>query len=287
MSQQINLYNPLFREKGFSPTSANSMLYGVGIAVLCTAAYGVYQDNRTRGVARSAQEVAQQVTEFTESRDKLMAQLDLQKPNAELAAELGQLEVRLRGRQDIVEALNSGAVGTTSGFSGFMQAFSRQTVNGLWLTGFDIASSGNEFRIDGRTLSADLLPVYLTRLNAEKSLQGRQFAALRISQPEVVAGAAPAPAVEAKAPADPRPEDAAKDAAAAKPATPVAPAPPRYLEFTISSSEPADAAQKQAAPALAPAPTVPLQAQSGPSTAAVLDAAMRASTGPGKAEAAK
>ena len=275
MSQQINLYNPLFRKKGFSPTSANAMLYAVGLAIACTAVYGVYQDTRTREAARVAQEVAQQVTEVTESRNKMVAQLELQKPNAELAAELGQLEMRLRGRQDIVEALNSGAVGTTGGFSEFMRAFSRQTVNGLWLTGFDIASSGNEFKIEGRTLSADLLPVYLTRLNAEKALQGRQFAALRIAQPEAAPAATAAPAVEAK------PEDAAKDGKGAKPTT------PRYLEFTISTSESTVDGAAKPAPLAAAAPAPALQAQSGPSTAAVLDAAMRATTATGKAEAAK
>ncbi len=275
MSQQINLYNPLFRKKGFSPTSANAMLYAVGLAIACTAGYGVYQDSRTREAARVAQEVAQQVTEVTESRNKMVAQLELQKPNAELAAELSQLEMRLRGRQDIVDALNSGAVGTTGGFSEFMQAFSRQTVNGLWLTGFDIASAGNEFKIEGRTLSADLLPVYLTRLNAEKALQGRQFAALRIAQPEAAPAATAAPAVEAK------PEDAAKDGKGAKPTT------PRYLEFTISTSESTVDGAAKPAPLAATAPAPALQAQSGPSTAAVLDAAMRATTATGKAEAAK
>ena len=275
MSQQINLYNPLFRKKGFSPTSANAMLYAVGLAIACTAGYGVYQDSRTREAARVAQEVAQQVTEVTESRNKMVAQLELQKPNAELAAELSQLEMRLRGRQDIVDALNSGAVGTTGGFSEFMQAFSRQTVNGLWLTGFDIASAGNEFKIEGRTLSADLLPVYLTRLNAEKALQGRQFAALRIAQPEAAPAATAAPTVEAK------PEDAAKDGKGAKPTT------PRYLEFTISTSESTVDGAAKPAPLAATAPAPALQAQSGPSTAAVLDAAMRATTATGKAEAAK
>ncbi len=279
MSQQINLFNPLFRKKGFSPTSANAMLYGVGAAVGLAALYGVYQDYRTRNVARSAQEVAQQHGEVTALREKLAAQLALQKPNAELATELIHLEARLRGRQDVVDALNSGAIGTTGGFSEYMRAFSRQTVNGLWLTGFDISSAGNEFTIQGRTLSADLLPSYLKRLKSEKALQGRQFAALRISQPKPEPAAPGAPPAlvrdESKGAAD------AKSAAVAKDTAPVA---PRYLEFSISTSEVADSGQKSAMSA-APAPAAALQAQGGPNTTAVLDAAMRA--GGGKPEAAK
>ncbi len=281
MSQQVNLYNPLFRKKGFSATSANAMLVGVGIAIACTAVYGVYQDNRTREVARRAQDVAQQVTDATATRDKLAAQLAQQKPNGELAAELNQLEVRLKGRQDIVEALNSGAVGTTGGFSQYMQAFSRQTVSGLWLTGFDIASSGNEFTIEGRALSADLLPLYLTRLNAEKTLQGRQFAAMRINQPQPEPVSAAAAAAKAKE--EPKGAADGKAAAVARDAKAAAPAQPRYLEFSISTTDLAEPAQKT--PVAVAAPAAAPQAQSGPSTAAVLDAAMRA--GGGKAEAAK
>lgn len=303
MSQQINLYNPLFRKKSFSPTSANAMLYGVGIIAACCAVFGVYQDNRTRAVERNAQAVAQQHAEATANRDKLAAQLELQKPNAELAAELNQLEARLKGRQEVVDALKSGAIGSTAGFSPYMAAFSRQTINGLWLTGFDIASAGNEFTIEGRTLSADLLPVYLSRLNSETTLQGRQFAAMRIAQPPAAPVAPGAPPAAAPAPA---PRDDLRAAAEAlleggsgesRPAAtagttpaPNRPAAPRYLDFTISTGEISESTQRPgmqaAAQPVAPVPA-PVAAVPGgaPSTAAVLDAATRAAGG--KAGAAK
>lgn len=278
MSQQINLFNPLFRKKTFSPTSANAMLYGVGSAVAFAVAFGAYQDHRTRVAASSAQVVAQQFGDATALREKLAAQLAQLKPNVELAAEISQLEARLKGRRDVVEALNGGAIGSTGGFSEYMRAFSRQTVNGLWLTGFEIASAGNEFSIQGRTLSADLLPSYLQRLNSEKALQGRQFATLRISQPKpepVVPGAALArPADEMKGAAD------AKSAQkTAKITSDAAPAAPRFLEFRISTSEAADSMQKTAVSAAVPPPRV------AQSTTAALDAGLRASIG--KPEATK
>ena len=96
------------------------------------------------------------------------------------------MESQLKSRREITDALKSGAVGNTSGFSEYMRAFSRQNVSGLWLTGFDIALAGNELAIQGRTLSADLVAVYLRQLNQERALQGRQFAAMRISQPPPV-----------------------------------------------------------------------------------------------------
>ncbi|MFH1043586.1 MAG: PilN domain-containing protein [Pseudomonadota bacterium] len=286
MSQQINLFNPVFRRRGFSFAAANSMLYGLGIVIAIAMLYGVYQDYRTRELARRAQEVARQHGEATARRDKLVAQQAGQKPNAALENELNQLEWRLRGRQDVVEALNSGAVGTTGGFSDYMRAFSRQTVNGLWLTGFDIASSGSELAIQGRTLSADLVPSYLKRLNQEPVLQGRQFAALRISQPKAdpaaVAQREQAAKDEKKAEA-PKADAAPKDDKTGKDALS---APPRYLEFSISTSGPVETGQKTPVPTPAPLAASALsQAKSAPDTADVLGAAVSASGG--KTETAK
>ena len=217
MSQQINLFNPVFRKKGFSFTSATAMLYGVGIAVALAALVAVYEDHQLRAVQTQAQAVNQTHKEITTRQDKLAAELTKQKPNARIEAEVAAFDAQLQGRQEIIETLKSGAVGNTDGFSDYMRAFSRQNINGLWLTGFDIA--GNDLSIQGRTLSADLVASYLKQLNQEKSLQGRQFATLRISQP----------------PPEPAAQKADKSAQGQKDAKEQMPAAPRYLEFAIST----------------------------------------------------
>lgn len=244
MSQQINLFNPIFRRRGFSFATANSLLGVFGVVVATAMSYGFYQDYRTREMVRQAQEVARQHAEATALREKLSAQQAGQKPNAALDAEINQLESRLQGRQEIVNTLGSGAVGTTGGFSEYMRAFSRQTISGLWLTGFDIASSGNELLIQGRALSADLVPGYLKRLNLEPVLHGRQFAALTISQPRIDPAAVqrePVAMAEKKAAQAAKAESPARDDKAAKGA---APALPRYLEFSISTGASAEAGHK-------------------------------------------
>ena len=62
------------------------------------------------------------------------------------------------------------------------RAFSRQHVEGVWLTAFDIAAGGSDLTIAGRAVSADLIPAYLQRLNKEAPMQGRQFASVTIHQ---------------------------------------------------------------------------------------------------------
>lgn len=224
MSQQINLFNPIYRKKGFSFTSAVAMLYGAGIAVAVMALTVVYVERDLNSTRALAQAVDAEFKAATAQRDKLVAEVSLQKPSPQIEKEVADLDVLLRSRQEVVDTLKSGAIGNTQGFSDYMLAFSRQSVSGLWLTGFDVALAGNELAIQGRALNADLVPKYLTRLTQEKALSGRQFGAMRITRqlpPPVVAATASDPAKKGDAPA-------AKDAAA-----PVVP----YLEFSVSTIE--------------------------------------------------
>lgn len=234
MSQQINLFNPSFRKQGFSFTSATAMLYGVGIAFAIAALGAGFETYRLRAVQTQARAIDQTYKEITAASDKLVAELAVKhKPNAPLEAALAALDAQLKDRQEIIETLKSGAVGDTAGFSDYMRAFSRQSINGLWLTAFDIA--GNELALQGRTLSADLVARYLNQLNQEKALKGRRFAAMRINQPSPEAGGAP----------DPKADKGAKEQK---------PAPPRFLEFSISTKDLPAGPQQTAQPAAAQAP---------------------------------
>jgi len=210
MSQQINLFNPIFRPQGFSLASSTGILYGVGVALALSALLAVYQDYRTRTARGQALQTEQAFKEVSARFEKLSVQLNQQQPNAQLASEIADLDAQLKGRQQVVETLKSGAIGNTSGFSETMHAFSRQSVSGLWLTAFDLARGGNDLVIQGRALSADLVASYFRQLNNETRFQGQQFAALRISQP------ASAPAADAEQKAD---------------------SGARFLEFAISTGE--------------------------------------------------
>lgn len=236
MSQQINLYNPLLRKRRYSLTSASALLSGVGFALAAAALAAVYLDQQARETAQEAQAVNLALKEANARRNKLLADQAARRPNVELAAEMAALDAQLKSRQEIIDALKSGALGTTAGFSEYMRAFSRQRVTGLWLTGFDIAAGGNDLLISGRALSADLVPSYLKRLNQEQPLQGRQFAALRIQQPAV-----------------------RRDPAQAKNFNEGAtPARPRYLEFTLSTGDLGADANKTGAPqVMSQAPVLP------------------------------
>ena len=181
MSQNINLFSPALRKPRQVLTLALvAQCFGITLAALL--AYNFYLQSQVRSVA----------AELTAAQKLLNAQqglVDTLKPQsvppvseAQLDAEIRALEVRLKLAVESIEAVKSGAFGSKQGFAEYLQAFSRQSVAGLWLTGFTIGGGG-DLQMRGRTLSPELLPDYIQRLNKERVLAGRKIAHLEITRP--------------------------------------------------------------------------------------------------------
>lgn len=185
MSQQINLFSPVFLKKRKVPYSAAIMLRALGvIAVLGVLAYG-YLAYQTDVLTKQMAETDKKVSEEQERLTKLTSELPPQQPSAQLQNDIKNAEAQLKARQEMVDALkHGGPIGSTEGYSEYMRAFARQSVDGLWLTGFDITGAGSEMAITGRTVRAELVPAFVQRLSQEPVMKGRQFAYLRISAPQ-------------------------------------------------------------------------------------------------------
>ena len=84
----------------------------------------------------------------------------------------------------MVDILKSGAIGSTEGYTGFMRAFARQIVNGLWLTDLASRAAGKAFRSTGAPCAPSWFPLYLRRLNQEPVMQGREIGSLQIGAPK-------------------------------------------------------------------------------------------------------
>jgi len=168
MSQQINLYNPLFlrKEKYFS---SRTMLQSLGLIALGLLALYAYALVQTRDLERVAGEYSQQLGAQREQ----FVRLSGQGSSKLLQAEVARLETSLAARRGMLDALQAGELGNTNGFSRYFAAFGRRPMRGVWLTGFSVGESGNELRIRGRVLYPDLVPAYLKALNNEDVMRGR------------------------------------------------------------------------------------------------------------------
>jgi hypothetical protein len=181
MSQNINLFSPAFRKQRQLLTLA-TVVQCLGITLAALFGYHYYLQQQVNGLAAelsSAEALLKSQQGYVARRGKPGAA----KPDAQLDADIARYENELKLARESVEALKGGAFGNQHGFAEYLRAFSRQSVNGLWLTGFTIAGSG-ELEIRGRVLSPDLVPSYIQRLNQEKVLAGRSFARLEMSRPK-------------------------------------------------------------------------------------------------------
>ena len=244
MSQEINLLPSVAPRKAFRAASAQGAAAGIGAAAVLAVLLAAYENHLLQAVQREAQGVERAVKEARAAYEKAAAERGARKPDASPDVKLAELEAQLHGRQQVLEALQSGAVGTTAGFSQHMLALSRQTMAGVWLTAFDFAAGANEVTLTGRALSPDLMPTYLQRLTQEAPFQGRRFASMVISQParggEAEVGAKGArgapPYIEFEISSEPSQRTAARAAGAQPPGA--LPPPPITPDRTLGGTKP-------------------------------------------------
>ena len=209
MSQQINLFNPIFmkQRKYFSLLT---MVQALGLVIagsLIFYGYAIYQVGQLK---LQAEENTKRYTAEQVRLAGFMAEFSPQHSMQLLQNEVQRLEKQTAEQNQIIETLKSGAVGNTTGYSEYMRAFSRQVMQGLWLTGFKVTGDAAQISLSGGVVNPELLPEYIQRLGRESIMKGKTFSTLKMQQPkaEQDAGSGKAPASTAR----------------------------RYVEFTLYSS---------------------------------------------------
>lgn len=187
MSQQINLFNPVFlkQKKHFSLLTMLQALLLIVLGALAFYAYAWYQ----------VQELAQRTNEMSqryETEQKRLVsyanEFSPERARQALDSELKAAEEQAKVQAEILETLKSGAIGNTQGYSEYLRAFARQSVQGVWLTGFEIVGDGTQMTLRGGVVDAKRLPEYIQRMGREPVMRGKTFAALQMRQPEEVRG---------------------------------------------------------------------------------------------------
>jgi hypothetical protein len=190
MSQQINLFNPIFlkQKKTFS---AVNMLDALAVLLVGVALFYAYASIESLNLDRQSVETARQ---YNQSRARLAeanTRYAPKKVDASLEAEVNNLQAQLNARKATLDNLGIDLLTSGASYSEYLRALARQSLAGMWLTGFKIGKGGADMEIIGRALQPELVPSYLQRLKQERALQGRAFDSLSMTQRE---GALPADA---------------------------------------------------------------------------------------------
>lgn len=179
MSQFINLYNPSLRQRQDS-LNAHLLFRLIGWAVCSMVLLTGWLEWQAHGFEQQARVGAEHMKQAQEELVVITRTVSEYQPDARLIGEMQRAERILKGRNELVRLMESGTLGRTQGFSAQMRAFARQSLDGLWLTRVHLNADGSEMEIAGRALKAELLPVYIHRLNSEQIFQGQNFAALNV-----------------------------------------------------------------------------------------------------------
>lgn len=186
MSQQINLFNPIFLKKK-KYFSALTMAQALGLILIGCAVLGGYANYQLASLVKESESTKAQLTAVQAQLKKISASYVPRQKSKSIEEAIAETEAEVASLQRVAGMMQKGELGNTKGYAEYMRAFSRQAVNGLWLTGFTIQGSGVDIGLQGRALQADLVPGYISRLKREPVMQGKSFAALEMQVPRAEA----------------------------------------------------------------------------------------------------
>jgi hypothetical protein len=206
MFQQVNLYQPIFREeqKLFSATTIGLGLAALSVGLLAFAGFAAW---RVALLERQLHTVRTQA----DLRQRLAAEsqgLYASGRSAEdLRAHVEALALELARRQQALRYLASGAAGVRGGFAARVEALAREQLDGLWLTGATFTAESGRFALAGSASSPERVPEYLARLANEPALAGAKLESLEIRRPKeenaahidfVLSSSAPPPSTDTR-----------------------------------------------------------------------------------------
>ena len=180
MTQQINLFDARFRRQTPHFSALTMALAALAVATL-TLVIGQLYAYQNRSLEAALAQAEQRVAQLREQTTRLARDFGEQGRSTALADELARLDEQLRLRRGLLDGIQGGAAASVEGFSPYLTALARQTMQGVWLTGVQIAGGSGDLVLKGRASDSELVPAYIQRLNREPLFQGRAVRELRLA----------------------------------------------------------------------------------------------------------
>ena len=223
MSQQINLYNPVFlKQKHYF--SALTMVQALAVVLVGALAMYVFEARQNRALERVLADTGKQLDTQRQQMVRFSKEFSEIGASRALTDELALTQQRLQQRQRLLADMKTGVGGNVEGFSRYLEALARQNVAGVWLTGVEIGAKDSDLVIKGRALESQLVPAYIQGLNRQAPIAGRRVGELQMTA-KGESPATPAPAAAGSTTGEPK----------------------RYIEFSLSIP-----LRESGAPAVAP-----------------------------------
>lgn len=174
MHQQINLFQPIFREERrlFDAKAVAWSMATVVVALTSFWAFGTLKVNQLEAEVGHLREQQRAQERMATTAGSLRSA----RSNPEqIHARVTRLTEELANRTRALDLLQHGLAGNTTGFAAKLEALASQHVSGLWINRIDLGSASGSMGLSGGTLNPDLVPRYLKALASEPALKGTRF----------------------------------------------------------------------------------------------------------------
>jgi len=182
MDQQINLYRPEFRPET-NAFQSMFMFQAAGILLLALLFIYAFARQGVSGINKELEVIARQESVALERLQNVRPLITSITGEQSWSAQLEEASRTLAERQAVLGMIQGTTLGDTKGFSQHLRALARQDVDGVWITHLVLSAMGDETRIDGRAIRAELIPLYVQNLTAEPAFAAQRFHRFQIDNP--------------------------------------------------------------------------------------------------------
>ncbi len=174
MSQQVNLYQPIFRKQKIIFSARTILLVTAGLVVVLLI-WGLAVGQR---ISQLEAEYQRQVAAEQRAVNQL-TELQRNRPpptdTAALEADIERLRQRAGELRASLTSVQQHRPVSQTELPGRLEALTRQVPQGLWLTRLALTEPERELTVEGRALSSRLVPTYIDGLSGEPLISGTGF----------------------------------------------------------------------------------------------------------------
>jgi hypothetical protein len=211
MSQQINLFNPVFLKPKqlFSALTMAQALLAIGVGMAVLSGYSLHGSQQAQKEAAAISIQAQKLQE------QMIRLVDASKPvvsDKNLETEVARMQAVFDAKSRILDFIRRGRPADVHSHGEHLMALSRSALPDVWLTRFTLRNAGADIEIEGRALQPAQVVSYVKGLSRDEVFRGKSFGNMSIHGEQEKTGG--------------------EQAAEKKPGTP-----PRSVEFVLKTSD--------------------------------------------------
>jgi Tfp pilus assembly protein PilN len=181
VSQQINLYQPIFRKEKIVFSAQTIAWLSMGLVVLLVL-WSVLVGQRISSLEAELQRQQQAEQRAVEQVAELQSSMPPDEPDASLQAEVERLGDRRDGLRESLAALDRRMPAAEIDLLARLDALAAGIPDGLWLTRLLMADQGETLTAEGNALEARLVPAWLDALSRVERFSGMGFRQIRLSE---------------------------------------------------------------------------------------------------------